>query len=525
MLKTTIPLIAFLSIINFALADESLSVLTYHNNAARTGWNASEKILKPSNVNKKKFGLLFSDQVDGQIYGQPLYVSNLKMGSPTQDASGTTHGIHNVLFITTEHDSVYAFDADNPGAALWEDHFLGVSNGVTIESVSQEDVNNCGQITPEIGITDTPVIDLTTQTMYLVAMTKEIADGPVTHFYHRLHALDITTGAEKFGGPVEIQASVPQTQSGDVFNPISYKERCGLVLSNGVVYTFFASHCDMNKWGKYHGWVLGYDAQTLQQKYIFNSCPNGSEASFWASGVAPAVDEKGSLYLMTGNGTFDGPVSQDWGESFLRLQPDGANSLSVADSFTLYNQQDLSDDDQDLGSGGPLLLPDEVGNADHPHLLVGAGKDGVIYLVDRDHMGGYNTTNQDVQDLPMRGREFGIPAYFNHHLYFGFAEGKLSQVKIEKGKLSLVRTVGPTLGFPGTVPSVSSNGKTNGIIWAALGTNKHQVFRAYDANNLKLLYETKTPTVTKFAVPTIINGRVYLGGSKIVQVYGLLTRP
>jgi hypothetical protein len=495
-----------------AWADNVVNVLTYHNDDARTGLNPSETILKPNNVNKAKFGLLFTLKVDGQVYGQPLYVSQLNLGEK---------GVHNVVFITTEHDSVYAFDADRPGEPLWANHYTGVYNGVTVTTVSLEDVNNCSQIAPEIGITDTPVIDLASQTMYLVAMTKE-TDSTSTRFVHRLHALDITTGMEKFGGPVEIKASVPQGKAGDVFNPISYKERCGLTLSNGVVYTSWASHCDMNHWGLYHGWVMGYDAQTLTQKYVFNSTPNGKEASFWASGAAPALDNQGRLFLMTGNGTYDGPVSQDWGDSFIRLEADGQNSLRVADAFTPANQEDLSDNDQDIGSGGPLLLPDEAGSAEHPHLLVGAGKDGVVYLIDRDQMGGYHPVNQSVGDLHLQGREFGIPAYFNHSLYFGFAEGQLTQLTISNAALSMQRTVGKTLGFPGLVPSVSSNGKKNGIVWAALGTNKSQMLRAYDAKNLKLLYENKQVSVTKFAVPTIVNGQVFVGGNGIVQVLGLI---
>lgn len=365
-------------------AQEPVNVLTYHNNDFRTGLNSSETILKPSNVKKGRFGLRFALPVDGQVYGQPLYVAQLNMGAL---------GIHNVLFVTTEHDSVYAFDADKPGDPLWQDHFTGVVKGVTVSPVSEEDVNGCSQITPEIGITDTPVIDLGSQTMYLVAMTKEVADpnigstrsNPATglagsqrmaglnydspsivRFAHRLHAIDITTGAEKFGGPVEIRASVPQGKPGDVFNPISYKERCGLTLAKGVVYLSFASHCDMNHWGLYHGWVMGYDARTLEQKYVFNSTPNGREASFWASGAAPAVDEKGRLYLMTGNGTYDGAVSQDWGDSFLRLEADPQKGLRVADAFTPANQEEISEADQDTGSGGPLLLPDEAGSGSIP---------------------------------------------------------------------------------------------------------------------------------------------------------------
>ena len=507
-----LSLVALLFLSGLALAEPPRNVLTYHNDTARTGWNPFETILTPAKVAGGQFGFLFADKVDGQVYGQPLYVSHLNLPDK---------GFPNVLFVVTEHDSVYALDADHAGKIFWQDHFTGISNGVTISTVSEEDVNGCDQITPEIGITDTPVIDLATQTIYLVAMTKEISAGPVTNFVHRLHTLDLATGSEKPGSPVVIQASVPQTKSGDIFNPISYKERCGLVLSNGVVYTTWASHCDFNHWGTYHGWLIGYDAQTLQQKYVFNSTPNGSEASFWASGVAPALDENGRLFLMTGNGTYDGLANQDWGDSFIRLEANGQNDLQVTDSFTPSNQANLSDNDQDLGSGGALLLPEEVGSLLHPHLLVGAGKDGVVYLVDRDNMGGFRNINLNVQAVTLTGREFGIPAYFNHNLYFGFSEGKLSQVGISNGVLSLIRSVDPTLGFPGAVPSVSSNGTSHGILWVAVGTSKNPTLRAYNANSLKLLYESKVRSVTKFAVPTVVNGKVYLGGSGFVQVFGL----
>lgn len=498
----------------------SVNVLTYHNDAARTGQNLAEPFLTPATVNSSTFGKLFSVPVDGQVYAQPLYMSALSIPGK---------GVHNVVFVATEHDSVYAFDADTNlganGAPLWHDSFIDPANGVT--TVLASDIG-CNQIAPEIGITATPVIDPATGTIYVQAMTKEVT-GSTTSYVQRLHALDVSTGAERFGGPVVIQATVAGTGDGgtvDIFNPHDYKGRPGLLLLGGVVYTAWSSHCDI---GSYHGWIIGYNAQTLQQAVVYNVTPNGQQASIWMSGAGLAADSGGFIYPMTGNGDFD-PAHANFGDSFLKLAPSGS-TLAVSSYFAPFDQATLAQKDLDLGSGGALVLPDGLGGATHPNLLVGAGKQGIIYLLDRAALGGFDpNADHVVQEFQGIGAQFGMPAYFNGRVYFGGVGDHLKAFALANGLLGTTpdSQSGNPFGYPGTTPSISANGTTGGIVWAIENGNP-AVLHAYDATNVATeLYNSNQAGTrdqldqgVKFTVPTIANGKVYVGTATTLTVFGL----
>jgi uncharacterized protein (TIGR03437 family) len=500
-----------------------VNVLTYQYDNTRAGANLAESTLNKANVNATGFGKLFAAAVDGYIYGQPLYLANVAIPGK---------GTHNVVYVATEHDSVYAFDADSSAGAnsvpLWQTSFLSAVNGVG--SVPAADTS-CSQITPEIGITGTPVIDTATATIFVVAMTKE-ASGPNATFVQRLHALDISSGAEKPGSPVVIQASYPGTGEGGTtltFNPKNYKQRPGLLLLNGTVYTAWSSHCDI---GAYHGWLIGYDAQSLQQVAVYNNTANGNEGSFWAGGAAPAVDSTGNIYLVSGNGTFDysgnGP---DLGESYIKLSTTGG--LSVADYFTPFNYSSLDASDLDTGSAGVALIADEAGSATHPHLMAGAGKEGRIYLLDRDNLGKRQSgsDSQIVESLPGAiGGLFGNPAYFNWTLYFCASGSSLKAFPISNAQMSSTPASqsSETFSYPGCVPTISANGKANAIVWIL---DPAGVLRAYDASNLASeLYNSRQNAardvlgpVVKYSVPTVVNGKVYAGTQNSLAVYGLLS--
>jgi hypothetical protein len=497
---------------------------TYHNDNARTGQNRQEFALAPATVNQTQFGKIFSCVLDGYAYAQPLYVANLAI--PGQ-------GTHNVVFVATEHDSVFAFDADNAACLqLWKTSFIDPTAGIT--TVPSDDVLSL-DIVPEIGITGTPVIDPRSGTLYVVAKTKENGS-----YVQRLHALDITTGAEKFGGPVVIQASVPGTGDGSAggnlpFDLLRQNQRAGLLLANGVVYIAFASHGDNDP---YHGWLLGYDEATLQQVAVFNATPNGSRGGIWQSGNGSAADSSGNIFVITGNGTFDADVGGiDFGESFLKLSTN-AGGLTLADFFTPFDQAFLSASDLDLGSTGPLLLPDQISTA-HPHLVLGAGKDGNGYLVDRDNMGHFRSTdnNQIVQTITISTSSvFGPPAFWENNIYFLGANDVLKAFQLSSGLLSPTPTsqASTVFGFPGAAPAVSSNGSTNGIVWvldnSAFDTRGPAVLHAYDATDTsRELYNStqeggrdQAGPAVKFTVPTVANGRVYIGGQNQLTVFGLL---
>ncbi len=492
-----------------------VSVLTYHNDLARTGQNLSETILSPSNVRDGKFGQLFRAPVDGQIYGQPLYLWGVAVPGK---------GIHNIVFVATEHDSVYAFDADNdvgPNAApLWHASFINPAAGVT--TVPADNLA-CKVITPEIGITATPVIDPLSGTLYVVAMTLE--DFGST-YVQRLHALDVSTGAERPGSPVRIEASAPGTGDGNTivtFKPWLYKARAGLLLLNGVVYTAWSSHCDS---GNYHGWVIGYDAKTLRRAAVYTSTPNWDSGSIWQSGAAPAADQNGNIYVVTGNGTFDAERGgADLSDSVVKLAT--GTGLAVADYFAPSNADVLNVKDLDLGSSGALLLPDSAGTPEHPHLLVTGSKAGGIYVLDREQMGHFQPggDNQIVQSLPSAvGPLFGIPAYFNNTLYFAARNDAVKAFPIQNGRLAEqpgTQSTGP-FAVLGSVPAISANGTADGIVWTIDPAGLH----AYDAANLTSeLYRGNIGNYVKFSTPAIANGKVYAATGDSLVVLGLLTAP
>jgi len=503
-----------------------VAVTTQHNDNYRTGQNISETILTPANVNQTQFGKLFSQAVDGYIYAQPLYVPNVNVPGK---------GTHNIVYVATEHDSVYAFDADNNSGAnaapLWQTSFINPAKGIT--TVSSSDVG-CSDLVPEIGITGTPVIDLSSNTMYVLAKTKENGS-----FVQRLHALDITTGAEKLGGPVVILAQVKGTGEGGniiVFNPLRQAQRPGLVLQNGNVYIAWASHCDI---GPYHGWLLAYDAQTLLQKGVWNSTRNGGLGGIWMAGSGIASDAKNYVYVPTGNGTFDANLpGKDYGDSIIKVGFSMLGKLRPFDYFTPYDQNFLNNTDTDLGSGGVLLIPDRPGTK-YPYLLVQAGKEGTVYVINRNKMGHYNplNNNQIVQNLPGAvGGMWAMPAFWNNGVYFGGVNDnlKLFSFNPSTGVLSTtpVSNTSTSFGYPGTTPSISANGAGNGIVWSLQTQNYNggsSVLHAYEATNLsnELYNSQQNPArdnpggAVKFTVPTVANGKVYVGAVKQLSVYGL----
>jgi len=502
-----------------------VNVLTHHNDNARSGQNLNETILTHANVNSNTFGKVFAYSVDGQIYPQPLYLSGVAI---------TDKGMHNVVFVATAHGSVYAFDADsNAGtnsAPLWQVSFI---NPPGVTTVPNGDVGSAN-VAPEIGITSTPVIDATTGTIYVEMKTKEISGG--ASYLHRLHALNVGSGAEKFGGPVVLTATVNGTGDGNdgaghvPFNGLRHMNRPGLLLLNGVVYVAYGSHGDQ---GPYHGWVIGYNAATLQRQNVFNTTPNGGLGGFWNGGGGPAADSAGNIYCLTGNGTFNAGIS-NYGDSFLKLTPSGTN-LTLADYFTPFNQQALADADADLGSGATIVLPDSVGSAAHPYLIVGAGKEGKIYLVDRDNMGGFNAANdgQIVQSFPGIANSFATPAYFNNALYYAGGGDTVKAFRFSGGLLVTTPASQSTaaIGWPGATPSISANGISNAIVWILQSTGADSgakaVLRAYNATNLAVeLYNSSQASsrddpggAIKFAVPTVANGKVYVGGASRLTVF------
>ncbi|HEY6391171.1 MAG TPA: hypothetical protein VIX89_07835 [Bryobacteraceae bacterium] len=501
----------------FLLPSLQSQVITSQYDNARQGANLNETILTPQNVNAAKFGKLFSLKTDGDIYAQPLYL-------PAVEIPGK--GKHNVVFIATEHDSVFAFDADGqPSTPLWHVNFLYENSGVT--TLSDRDVR-CPFIRPEIGITPTPVIDIATGTLFVLARTKEsqgVLSG--TRYVQRLHALAITTGAEKFGGPVEIKASG--------FDPLRELPRAGLLLSKGNVYLTWASSCDV---APYHGWVIAYGARTLTQTAVFNTSPDADESGIWQSDTAPAADAEGNVFVATGNGKFDAGTAggRDYGDSVLKLNL-SAGTLALRDFFTPYNQQELNAKDQDIGSGGPVLLPDQPGP--HPHLLIVGGKAGALYVIDRDHMGKWQpgSDSHAVQVLPIADGIYSAAAHWNGHVYIFGARSVLKDFVLQHGQLSAQPVARGTTQFidPGATPTISANGSRNGIVWVLRSKGWRSpdtpaVLYAYDAANVAHeLYNSEQNIIRdragfclRFNIPTVANGKVYVGAKSQVDVYGLL---
>jgi hypothetical protein len=506
----------------------SQNVVTYHNDNLRSGQTTAETILTPANVNAVSFGKKFSYTVDGYVYAQPLYVTNVAIPNK---------GTHNVLYVATEHDSIFALDADSNAGAnaapLWTTSFINPAKG--INPVTSSEVS-CGDLVPEIGVTGTPVIDAASRTLYVVAKTWERGQG-----VQRLHALDITTGAEKFGGPVLIKARVRGVGDGGSwvsFNALRENQRPALLLQNGLVYLSWASHCDI---GAYHGWVMAYNATTLRQAGVWISTPNGLRGGVWQGGAGLAGDSSFNTYVSTGNGSFDANTGgTNFGDSLLKLSA-SSTGVSLVDYFTPYNEAALNNADADLGSGGILLLPDQPAGSPHLHLLAQAGKEGSIYLVDRDQMGHFNPSNdnQIVQFIPsVTGGIWGMPAWWNNNIYFGGTNDSLKVFSFNPatGLLSTSPTSfsSTVYGFPGPTPSVSANGTSNGIVWVlqtdAYGSNGPSILHAYDATNLATeLYNSNQNSgrdglsgAVKFSIPTIANGKVYVGTAGQLSVFGLL---
>jgi hypothetical protein len=516
--------LAFVTATRIVTSAPGTDVVTYHNDNARTGQNLSETILTPASVNSSTFGNRGVFPLDGKVDAQPLYVSALSMPGL---------GTHSVLYTVTEHDSVYALDAVT-GSVLWRTSTLGAGE-------TTSDTRGCSQVTPEIGITSTPVIDRSrgpNGTIYVVAMSKTGST-----YFQRLHALDLATGAEVFGGPKTIQASFPGNGAGSsggsvVFDPKQYEERAALTMLNGRIIMAWTSHCDIDP---YTGWIMAYDANTLAQSSVLNITPNGSRGGFWMAGAGPAVDPQGNLYLLDGNGTFDTtltgagfPSQGNFGNAFLKIAT--SSGLAVADYFATFDTVAATNADRDLGSGGTLVLPDLIDGAGQTrHLAVGAGKDGHIYVVDRDAMGKWNaSSNQSYQDISgaLGGSVFSMPAYFNNTVYYGAAGGTLKAFAITNARLasSPSSVTARSFAYPGTTPGISASGNANGIVWAVENSNP-AVLHAYDARDLtRELYNSNQAAAgrdqfgpgNKFITPTIVNGQVFVGTASGVAVFGLL---
>ena len=499
----------------------STNVLTYHNDNARTGQNLTETILTPPTVTSSSFGKIGFFATDGKVDAQPLLLSGVAIPGV---------GTRNVLYVATEHDSVYAIDSDS-GTVLWQVSALAAGE-------VPSDGRNCSQVVPEIGITSTPVIDPTRGAhgvIYVVAMSKSASGA----YVHRLHALDVATGAELFGGPRVIQASVAGTGAGSnggtlPFDAKQYEERSALTLVNGTLITAWSSHCDIDP---YTGWIMSYDPATLAQSAVLNVTADGSRGAFWMAGAGPAADSVGNIYLLDGNGTFDTtmspssfPSTWNYGNAFLKVATSG---LVIIDYFATFDTVAKSNADSDLGSGGTLVLPDLLdGSGQVHHLAVGAGKDGHIYVVNRDSMGEWHaSSNLIYQDITgaLSGGVWSMPAYFNGTLYYGASGDNLKAFPITNARIAATAASRSprTFTYPGSTPGISASGNANGIVWAVENSNP-AILHAYDAADLSHeLYNSSQATGgrdafgagNKFITPTIVNGRVFIGTPTGVAVF------
>ncbi len=509
---TTLAVFCFVFFLGFSLVWGQNDVLTQHNDNTRSGLNSQETLLTPANVTVSKFGKLFTRSVDGIIVGQPLYASNVLMNDGQ---------VHNVVYVATQHNTVYAFDADstqgNNVSPLWS---VSLNDGGTSDPIS--DYGCSGIHFTEIGIMGTPVIDPGKTTLYVVAKTL---NNGVRNF--SLHALDLTTGNELLGGPVIITGTAPSTDGRGTFNPIIQMQRPALLLQNGVVYIGFGGNgCDVYP---YNGWLFAYNSQTLQQESAFLVTPDGTAGSIWQGGSGPAADADGYVYVATANGTFD---ANDFGDSVLKLGWNG-NVFGMQDFFTPYNQQQLRQQDLDLGSAGPLVLPDQPGlNA---HELVEGGKQGTLYLINRDNLGQFSPVSDSVvQSIPAAvvSELTGVPSYWNNSVYVAGDGDYIKQFSLVNGLLTQQPVSQTTIAFTGAGPastSMTANGNSSAILWALRHTTP--ALFAFDATNLanKFYDSTQAPngrdkmvSVARFVTPTISNGKVYIGGTAALAVYGLL---
>jgi hypothetical protein len=509
-----------------SLQGQATDVLTYHNDNARTGQALNEQILNFSNVNTNHFGKLWTLPADGKVDAEPLYTAGVPI--PGQ-------GFRNVLYVATEHGSVYAFDADHSNT-FWRVSLWGAGE-------TNSDSRGCDQVTPEIGVTSTPVIDRSAGsngTLFAVAMTRNLKSG---EYFQRLHALDLATGVDRLP-PVTVSATYPgngAASSGGFmsFDPKQYKERAALLLLNGVIYTAWASHCDIED---YSGWIIGYDEATLEQTNVLDITPNGSEGAIWMAGDGLAADSSGNLYFLAANGSFETrlspsgfPTNNDFGNCFMKLSTTNG-SLAVSDYFTMSTNTYENGTDEDLGSGGELLLPDMADSQGHTRqLAVGAGKDHNIYLVDRNNMGKFSSANNNAiyQEVgrSLSGQVFSMPAYFNGTLYYGAVGDHLKAYPFVSARLGAVKSQSAvTFAYPGATPSVSASGSSNGIVWVT-ANNSPAVLHAYAATNLTVeLYNSGQAPAgrdnygvgNKFITPMIASARVYVGTTGDVGVFGLL---
>lgn len=507
-------------------------VTTFHYDNTRQGQNTQETLLTLANVNASTFGKTAFYTTDGKVDAQPLFAANVPVNATTTE---------NLVYVASEHDTVYAFSPAT-GQQVW-------STSILLPGEQTSDPHGCYQISPEIGITATPVIDRRQGphgTIFVVGMSID-----ASNIYHqRLHALDLATGAELPGSPTDITASYPGTgESSDsglvTFDPGQYAERAGLLLVNGAIYLGFTSHCDQQP---YQGWVMGYSESTLQQTSMINVTPNGGEGSIWMSGYGMAADAAGNIYFLDANGSFSGnvtpsgiPTDMDYGNAIMKLNSTNG-SLAVTDFFQPYNTISESGNDIDLGSGGGMLLPDLADAAGNVHhLIVGAGKDTNIYIANRDNLGRYNSASNAslYQELPsaLPGGAWSGPAYFNNTVYYAGVNDNLRAFPIANALLATApSSVSATVfGYPGTTPTISANGSTNGIVWAVEdGTGSPGVLHAYDAANLthELYNSNQAPNGrdsfgigNKFITPMEVNGNVYVGTPTGVTVFGLLPAP
>jgi hypothetical protein len=500
-------------------------VYSWRSDAGLTGQNSKELALSPTSLGT--FGKLASCAVDGQVHAQPLYVANVIAGGR----------VRNLLYVATEHDSVFAFDADSlPCQPVWSRSFIDPASGTT--TIPSGDIPG-GDISPEVGIASTPVIDRTSGTLYLVARTKEESSiGPV--YVQRLHALDIATGSEKLGGPVVISATASGSGDGNngggflIMDPLAQSQRAALTLSGGKLYITFGGHSESTV---YHGWMLVYDAGTLAQVAVFNTSPNHVDGGFSETGAGAAADANGYLYATTGNGPFDStlsaPFRKDFGQTLLKFQP--SPNLAIADSFTPAAQSTLTSNLSDFGASGVLVLPDQIGAA-NPRLALTAGTNGVLYLVNRDSLGGYVSSGADqaLKEVNLGRPVYGLPAYWQNTIYVAAAGDSLKAYSLSAGKLADAPGAqsAAIIGTPGAAPVVSSFGGSGGIVWiidsSGADAGAPAILRAFDATNLaRELYNSAAKaqdaagSAAKYAVPTVANGKVFVGTQSEVSVYGL----